>query len=361
MTVYNFDHLSVLLVEDNQNVAAVLREVLKDVRVGDITVMGDGAQAIEHLKAIKAKVLASENWGPDVVIGDLVMPSVNGLVLLRWLRTSADSPNRFMPFIMLSGAADLDHVAAARDLGADEFLVKPFSALSIYNHLLNVVDHRRPFIMAPNFFGPDRRRHHGPPPEDDRRVHDVDGVISPRGGEPPVIPSKGESEGKVWRFEPGRRLARKLGGRPGMVGEVPMGIVDQAEAVLNRTQSKFAEWAGAYIESLTALTKEATGEGDLAKREETFARINIIAHELRGQGGMFGYPLVTTIGKMLYVATLQGHPDDDRATEIVLCHIDALRAVLNDEMTGDGGVVGRDLIKGLKAAIAKHLHPGESA
>lgn len=358
MTVYNFDRLSVLLVEDNPDVAAVLREVLKDVRVGDVTIMADGAQAIDHLKAIKAKVLASDNWGPDVIIADFVMPAANGLILLRWLRTSADSPNRFMPFIMLSGAADLEHVAGARDMGADEFLVKPFSALSIYNHLLNVVDHRRPFIMTQSFFGPDRRRHHGPPPDTERRVRNEDAVISPRGSEPPIIPSKGESEGKVWRFESSRRLARKLGGRPGMVGEVPMAIIDQAEAVLNRTQPKFAKWAGAYIENLSELATEAAAEADPEKRDELFARINIVAHELRGQGGVFGYPLITAIGKMLYVATLHGHPDDERAVEVVRCHIDSLQAVLRDDITGDGGAKGVELIKDLKAAIAKHLHPG---
>lgn len=358
MTVYNFDHLSILLVEDNPYVATVLRDVLKDVRVGDVTVMSDGAQTIEHLKAIKAKVLASDNWGPDVVIADFIMPSVNGLVLLRWLRTSADSPNRFLPFIMLSGAADLEHVAAARDMGADEFLVKPFSALQIYNHLLNVIDHRRAFVMTPDFFGPDRRRHHGPAPESERRVIADDAVVAVRGGDHASLPSKTDAEGKVWRFEQGRRLARKLGGRPGMLGEVPTAIIEQAEAALNRTQPKFTEWAAQYLDDLAEMAKAAAEESDPAKRDAIFGRINIVAHELRGQGGVFGYPLITTIGKMLYIATLEGRPEDDRAIEIVRCHIDALRAVLRDGITGDGGTVGRDLIRGLKASIAKRLHPG---
>lgn len=357
MTVYNFDRLSVLLVEDNPYVAQVLRDVLKDVRVGDVTLMSNGAEAIDYLKAIKAKVLAADGWGPDLIISDFIMSPINGLVLLRWVRTSPDSPDRFLPFIMLSGAADMEHVASSRDMGADEFLAKPFSALAIYKHLLNIIDHRRSFIMTPDFFGPDRRRHHSGPVEEERRVMTEQDIIVVQGSNRPSTPPSGGDGSQVWRFEPSRRLRHQLGGRPGAIGEVPPGIIEQAEIRLNRSQPDFADWAGEYLDSLSEMVKEAAGEKDPIKRDEVFGRINVTAHELRGQGGVFGYPLITTIGKMLYVATLEGHPADDRAVEVVQCHIDGLRAVLRDGITGDGGDIGRDLLRGLKASIAKHLHP----
>lgn len=358
LSVYNFDRLSILLVEDNPYVAGVLRDVLKDVRVGDVTILSNGAEAIEHLKALKAKVLASDGWGPDLIISDFIMSPVNGLILLRWLRTSPDSPDRFMPFVMLSAAADLEHAASARDLGADEFLVKPFSATAIYKHLLNIIDHRRAFIMTSEFFGPDRRRHHSLEPKTERRVMDEADIAQISGGDKPKAPPKDRGESKVWKFEPTRRLRTRLGGRSGAVGDVPGRIVEQAEAHLNREQPQFVDWAGKYLDDLAALAEEAKAETDHVKRDEVFGRINVVAHELRGQGGVFGYPLVTTIGKMLYVATLEGHPEDDRAVEVVTCHVDSLRAVLREKITGDGGDIGRDLLRGLKASISKHLHPG---
>ena len=86
------------------------------------------------------------------------------MLFLRWLRGAAESPNRFVPFIMLSGAADNDYVTASRDLGTTEFLAKPFSAQSVYRRLLEVIDRPRQFITNNSYFGPDRRRQNlGPP------------------------------------------------------------------------------------------------------------------------------------------------------------------------------------------------------
>jgi DNA-binding response OmpR family regulator len=95
---------------------------------------------------------------PDIIVSDLVMSPINGLLFLRWMRTSKDSPNKMIPFIMLSGAADEGYVHSARDLGATEFLAKPFSATSVYVHLLKVIEQPRQFVTTTKYFGPDRRR-----------------------------------------------------------------------------------------------------------------------------------------------------------------------------------------------------------
>ena len=86
-------------------------------------------------------------------------------------------------------------------------------------------------------------------------------------------------------------------------------------------------------------------------RSKYFAEINLLALELRGQGGTFGYNLISTLGKMLYDATVEGCPEDNNAVEIVKAHIDAMRAVLREKITGDGGEVGRELLESLKKAI----------
>ena len=105
----------------------------------------------------------------DIVISDKVMPRVDGLILLRWLRQHKRSPNRFMPFIMLTAAADMDVVEAARDAGTTEFIAKPFSANSILQRILSVIDHPRMFVYSPGYFGPCRRRRQKPLGGEDRR------------------------------------------------------------------------------------------------------------------------------------------------------------------------------------------------
>jgi DNA-binding response OmpR family regulator len=59
----------------------------------------------------------------------------------------------------------------ARDAGANEFVVKPFSAKTLYAKIRAIVDNPRPFIDVPRaFFGPDRRRRTIPVAEDKRQA-----------------------------------------------------------------------------------------------------------------------------------------------------------------------------------------------
>src|SRR3546814_9143104 len=93
-----------------------------------------------------------------MVLADYVMPVVDGVLLLRWLRTGSGVPDRFVPFIMVSGAADRDVVEQARDAGVSEFLAKPYSARTLAERILLVINQPRPYILAQGYFGPDRRR-----------------------------------------------------------------------------------------------------------------------------------------------------------------------------------------------------------
>ncbi|MCB2106547.1 MAG: hypothetical protein KDE14_02545, partial [Rhodobacteraceae bacterium] len=74
----------------------------------------------------------------------------------------------------------------------------------------------------------------------------------------------------------------------------------------------------------------------------------------RGQGGTFGYPLITVFAKSLYDVTKPPCPHDDAMLEIVKAHIDTMRAVIREKIEGDGGEIGQQLFKMLKVAIGKY-------
>ncbi|MEQ9575715.1 MAG: response regulator [Rhodospirillales bacterium] len=114
MGVYNLERLTFLLVDDNRFVLKILQDVLKTLGAGQVITAENGVEAIEFLSA---------HHGPygcpvDMIISDLVMAPIDGHLLLKWVRQGKESPNRFMPFIMMSGAADADNVEKARDGGA---------------------------------------------------------------------------------------------------------------------------------------------------------------------------------------------------------------------------------------------------
>ena len=105
MAVYDLERFHILLVEDNGYIRNVLENLLRQFRVGRVATASNGQEAIAYLQMV-AKQGAAARRDLDVVISDMIMNPINGLLVLRWLRSAKESPNRFLPFIMLSGAAD---------------------------------------------------------------------------------------------------------------------------------------------------------------------------------------------------------------------------------------------------------------
>jgi len=349
VTTVNFERCNLLIVEDNHYIRRVLENLLRQISFTNITVTQNGAEAIEYFKSLNEVDGFSKGPSIDLVLSDLVMSPINGLLFLRWVRSSKESPNRFMPFIMLSGAADNEYVHAARDLGVTEFLGKPFSAHSVSRRILEVINYPRQFVTTQSYLGPDRRRLGGAGVAKERRLkqdRDVAIVYSPE----KVVKPKSPTD--VWYFRLPNYLKDKVGGI-GAEGlcELPMDFLEEAEEQLQRAALDFTVWAHDYLKKLSYLCDRALGETDV--RQESFEEINLLAHELRGQGGTFGYPLISIFGKMLYEATGPNGRQDDNAVEIVKAHIDAMRAVLRDKISGDGGEIGRELQLSLSVMVEK--------
>ena len=349
MAQYDFSRCSILLVEDNIYVRNAFEDLLRSFQFGKIEKASNGEEAIEYLKMMKM----ANNPGPDLIFSDLAMAPINGLLLLRWVRASKDCPNRMVPFLMISGAADREYVNSARDLGVTEFIAKPFSVTSVYERFLEVVDYPRQFVTTQNYFGPDRRRVRngtnasGP----ERREKSDDDVIIVYSADKRVKPEK-PTDVWYWRLQNSLRekAAAGLGGAK-VKGELPMDLIEQAEKELERASLDFTVWALDYLAKLSDLCTEALMEP--GRRSRHFGDIHDLALELRGQGGTFGYPLISTFGKMLYDVTGEGCREDDKAVEIAKCHIDSMRAVIREKIAGDGGEIGRQLIKGLQMSIDK--------
>jgi two-component system NtrC family response regulator len=99
-----------LLVDDDANLRRVLQYQLGE--LGEVTAVGSGAEALE--------ALAGERF--DLILSDVRMPPPDGLELLRQVR--AQSPT--LPFILLTAHGDIDMAVEAMQLGATDFLTKPF-------------------------------------------------------------------------------------------------------------------------------------------------------------------------------------------------------------------------------------------
>src|ERR1700677_1152153 len=137
-----FEHLKILIVEDNQHMRSLLRSLLNSVGIREIVEASNGTSALESLRERKC----------DLILSDLAMKPMDGLEFSRKVRTAANSPNPFVPIIMMTGHTEKHLVVAARDAGITEFLVKPITAQSLFSRIAEIVDRPRPFVRCENYF-----------------------------------------------------------------------------------------------------------------------------------------------------------------------------------------------------------------
>ena len=131
---------------------ALLRSLMHALGIKQIIECSDGAQGYEELRAKR----------PDFVLTDLSMKPIDGIEFTKLVRTAKDSPNPYVPIIMVTGHTERPRVEAARDAGVTEFLAKPITASNLLLRIAEIVEHPRSFVRCETYFGPDRRRHHDP-------------------------------------------------------------------------------------------------------------------------------------------------------------------------------------------------------
>ena len=355
-----WDRLTVMLVDDNRFVASLLQSTLRSIGIQNVIIEEDGATAIKRLKTAAVDPLGAGFRNIDLIISDYLMPTVDGMLFLRWLRTGDSVPDRFVPFIMLSGAADRDVVEEGRDAGTTEFLAKPFSVASVAERILQVINKPRRFVLAKGYFGPDRRRRDLPVAEE-RRSEATDDIE--------VVHFRAESKGlredvRAIHFELPNRLREKLGAEAvaGTVAIDPQ-VIASAEERIQEMAGDYTDWVQHSIDSLvkahTALAIVSGNEledeeEDSLRNRRQLSRISRIAHELRGQGGIFDYPLITALGRSLYSATKELHlPVTANRHKLIGAHIDGVKTVFKNKVSGSGGEVGRELLREIASAVQR--------
>lgn len=145
---YSFDNISVLIVEDNQPMAAMAKSILETFGIVNITVAKHGEEGFSSFC----------KTNPDIVLADWMMKPMDGITLTQMIRNEARSPNPFVPIVLMTGFSEKTRVMEARDAGVTEFLVKPFLAKDLYKRIAQVIERPRQFVRTQEFFGPDRRR-----------------------------------------------------------------------------------------------------------------------------------------------------------------------------------------------------------
>ena len=115
---------TILVVEDDPNDYSLVELACRraDIYMPLVRV-DDGVQAREYLSSEGAFADRGRFPIPKIILADLKMPRMSGLELLAWLRSQPTL--KCIPFVVLSASAQENDIAAAYELGANSYLVKP--------------------------------------------------------------------------------------------------------------------------------------------------------------------------------------------------------------------------------------------
>jgi len=144
--------VEMLVVEDNQYMRKVIRNLLVNLGVKTVHEASDGIAGLEAIRM----------FAPDIVILDWEMPLLNGAELVRIVRSPVVFPIPDVPIIMLTGHVERWRVIEATRLGVHEFLKKPVSGKSLLDRMLSIVTDPRPMVRLGDYYGPEPRRRYDP-------------------------------------------------------------------------------------------------------------------------------------------------------------------------------------------------------
>lgn len=119
--------MKILLVDDFKSMTLLTEGMLRQMGFTNIDSAANGKQALQKM--------ATENY--DLVLSDWNMDEMNGLELLQALRASAAA--RETPFVMITAEGKIDNIVAAKKAGANNYIIKPFSAVTLKEKLSAVL------------------------------------------------------------------------------------------------------------------------------------------------------------------------------------------------------------------------------
>lgn len=124
----------ILIVDDDENIAELISLYLAKERF-DTKIVGDGESALEMIKT----------YQPNIMLLDIMLPGIDGYEVLREVRKSSN-----LPIIMLSAKGEVFDKVLGLELGADDYIMKPFDSKEMVARVKAVLRRFQPTIQAAN-------------------------------------------------------------------------------------------------------------------------------------------------------------------------------------------------------------------
>ena len=152
-----------------------------------------------------------------------------------------------------------------------------------------------------------------------------------------------ENTGQVIQVPNTLRL--KVGGR---FGAIDPGVIAKAEAALKSLSGNFAQWLNDEVTKLEGARQRVKAEG---MTPETMEFLYLRAHDLKGLGTTYEFPLITRIGASLCRLIDDKEKRMQAPIALIDAHIDAIKAAVRDDIKTDDHPVGKILIEALESKV----------
>jgi len=139
--------LDILVVDGNTYMRRLTRSMLISLGARSVAEAADGIAALEAIRT----------GDPDVMLLDWDVPLLNGMEVMRIVRSPNAFPRPSIPVIMLTNRASHAEVMQAMRAGVHEFLIKPTSPKALRDRLTSILMKPRPMKQVGEFYGPEPR------------------------------------------------------------------------------------------------------------------------------------------------------------------------------------------------------------
>ena len=152
MAVHAFDKkiqgLSVLVADKNQFMRRLTRTMLMNLGAKSVIEASDGLAALEAIRTCD----------PDVMFLEWDLPVLDGMEVIRIVRSPGVFPRPNLPIIMLTTRSNRSSVVQALRAGVHEFMLKPTSPKELQDRLMSIVTRPRPMMKLGDYYVPEPRR-----------------------------------------------------------------------------------------------------------------------------------------------------------------------------------------------------------
>lgn len=168
----------------------------------------------------------------------------------------------------------------------------------------------------------------------------------------PVTSLTADDEESVRILPPSYELKEKIGKNINLKEIFTPERIAAAQQAIDDTQAEFVEWAHKDLVELehTYRTISADPVNAPASRID---KVSKIAFSLKCQSGTFGYPLGSAVAKSLYRYTVNHGKYNSDNLIVLRKHIDALHVIFQQNIQGEGGAMGDELMGSLEKLVVK--------